>query len=223
MENKHRIQRVEILKCIPGYFRSAPCSSIWRNVAPCVVPRRFINGLLMVLEVWDKMGHDDKGEKAPSVIVHLFEVRLPGNSRLLMVPPLLKHTGRSHFFHYSVVTFQWMAESHHQSRWLSQQMDGASQTKDTKNQTLAQSSSTASGNMAFVCVRLSLCPFLTSIWSKANRWKQQWQEQLIWLVAVDILLIVCLSTQNHVDWLSGSHHWRALAMWMLFNCLCFSN
>lgn len=52
----------------------------------------------MVLEVWDKMGRDDKGEKAPSVIVHLFEVRLPGNSRLLMVSPLLKHTGRSHFF-----------------------------------------------------------------------------------------------------------------------------
>lgn len=44
------------------------------------------------------MGRDDKGEKAPSVIVHLFEVRLPGNSRLLMVSPLLKYTGRSHFF-----------------------------------------------------------------------------------------------------------------------------
>lgn len=98
MENKHRSRRVEILKFIPGYLHSAPCSSIWRNVAPCIVPRRFINGLLMVLEVWDKTGRDDRGEKAPSVIVHLFEVRLPGNSLLLMASLLLKHTGRSHFF-----------------------------------------------------------------------------------------------------------------------------
>lgn len=43
------------------------------------------------------MGRDDGGEEAPSVIVHLFEVRMPGNSGLLMVPPLLKHAGRSHF------------------------------------------------------------------------------------------------------------------------------
>lgn len=99
------------------------------------------------------MGRDDKGEKASSVIVHLFEVRLPGNSRPLMVSPLLKHTGRSHFYFYSVVTIQWMAGSHHQSRGRPQQMNGTSQTKETKNPTIAQLSS--------FCV--SLRPFLTSI------------------------------------------------------------
>lgn len=43
-------------------------------------------------------GHNDKRENAPSIVVHLLEVRLPSDSQSLMVSLVLKHMGRGYFF-----------------------------------------------------------------------------------------------------------------------------
>lgn len=177
----------------------------------------------MVLEVWDKMGRDDKGEKAPSVIVHLFEVRLPGNSRLLMVSPLLKHTGRSHFFllrcHLPVDGGIAPSVS------VTAAADGWSVTKKRHQKwnscPAGQHTRWKSGFCA--CDSACACLSLTSIWSKANRRKQQRQYVLIWLAAVDTILALWLSRQNHLSWLSGFHNWRVLSIWILFNCLSSSD
>lgn len=162
----------------------------------------------MVLEVWDKMGRDDKGEKAPSVIVHLFEVRLPGNSRLLMVSPLLKHTGRSHFFllrcHLPVDGGIAPSVS------VTATADGWSVTNKRHQKwnacPVGQHTRWTSGFCA--CDSVCACLSLTLIWR---------------LAAVDTILALWLSRQNHLSWLSGFHNWRVLSIWILFNCLSSSN
>lgn len=151
------------------------------------------------------MGRDDKGEKAPSVIVHLFEVRLPGNSRLLMVLPLLKHTGRSHFFSTLLSPSRgWRNLTIRLGDCGSRCMERLKQ----KTQTLAQSSSTRDGNTAFVCAILSVSLSDFSM----KQCKQMKTTMAIETNLMTLIFILWLSTQNHVNWLSGFHHRRVLGI-----------